>query len=288
MVKIVNPSQKILSTFDGMEVLRRIEEIGRVSYQSEPKMIRQYETAINNEDDDEKIALLSRVRENAVDTIVTLYNRYGRNYTDDYPDRDLRDMVLDASALKFADMIAGRKHLSVFEHWSVSVDFINDRGVTHEEVRHRIASFTQESTRFCNYGNDKYGREITVIKPIFFDEDKKEDKGVLVPTITGEMKEVFSKFDVWLNCMEQCEFHYMLLTDMGCSAQEARDLLPNSLKSEIVISANLREWSDVIIPLRTGTPAHPQMKEVMIPLQADFRKRIAVIFDERLPKIEQK
>lgn len=148
-------------------------------------------------------------------------------------------------------------------HENLSVKFTVDRGVTHEIVRMREASFAQESTRYCNYSKDKFGKEITVIKPCFKSWDEK-------------------RFILWQNACENAERRYFDLLDIGATPQEARDVLPTSVKSEIVVTANLIEWYH-ILNLRacdaTG-PAHPQMHEVMIPLLDDFKTTHSFAFDK--------
>jgi thymidylate synthase (FAD) len=170
------------------------------------------------------------------------------------------EKITSDSAEKFVRMIRDRKHDSVLEHISASVKFICDRGVTHEIVRHRLAGYTQESTRYCNYGLGKFGNEITVIEPLFFKGDD-------------------VKMGLWKQAMEQCEAQYLALINAGASAQEARSVLPNSLKTEIVMTANIREWRH-FFRLRTASTAHPQMREVTIPLLADFKVKLPVFFED--------
>jgi len=168
--------------------------------------------------------------------------------------------ITNDSAEKFVRMIIGRGHLSVIEHYSVTVRIICDRGVSHEIVRHRLASYTQESTRYCNYAKGKFGNEITVIKPCFWNKNDE-------------------KYSTWKQAIEQIEHAYNKLIELGASPQEARSILPNSLKTEIVITMNLREWLH-FFTLRTSEAAHPQMREIAIPLLKEFQKSIPVIFDE--------
>ena len=167
------------------------------------------------------------------------------------------------TAIGFLDKITSSGHLSVIEHCSATVKIICDRGITHELVRHRLASFSQESTRYCNYAKGRFGGEITVIRPYFWREDS-------------------AKYEVWKRAMEFAENSYMALIKAGASAQEARSVLPNSLKTEIVVTANFREWRH-IFELRTARAAHPQMREVMLPLLAEFQRRVPVIFDSVRP-----
>lgn len=144
----------------------------------------------------------------------------------------------------------------IMKHRVHSVLFVCDRGVSHEFVRHRPASFAQESTRYCNYSKDKFGNEITVIKPFFFNRFDTTASNVLYDDST---------YSAWLLACEKCEDYYFALLERGATPQEARTVLPNSLKTEIIITANEKEWQH-IINLRylgtTGSP-HPQMKESM-------------------------
>ena len=176
------------------------------------------------------------------------------------------DKITDGSCIKFAENILKRNHLAVIEHVSISVKFICDRGVSHELVRHRICSFTQESTRYCNYSNDKFGNELTFIQPCFWNNDDK---------IINEWG-----YGLWLNAMKDAEDYYLKLISKGAKPQEARSVLPNSLKTEIVVTANLREWKHIFF-LRCAPDAHPQMRELMIPLREKFMQLIPEIFVER-------
>lgn len=169
-------------------------------------------------------------------------------------------VITDTSAETFIKRIIHSGHESVIEHEKVSVRLICDRGVTHEIVRHRIASYSQESTRYCNYAKDKFGNEITFIKPFFWAEDSEA-------------------YQIWLAQMQQIEDAYLKLIDLGTTPQEARSILPNSLKTEIVVTMNLREWRH-FFKLRTASGAHPQIREICIPLLAEFKRQIPIIFDD--------
>ena len=149
-----------------------------------------------------------------------------------------------------------RGHESVLEHVSITVKFICDRGVSHEIVRHRIASYSQESTRYCNYGDDG----IAVIEPC------------------GLSKESHAHND-WLNACRNAEDRYIMMLFWGCTPQEARAVLPNSLKTELVMTANLREWRH-FLKLRCSGSAHPQMREVANMVLEQFKNAIPVIFDD--------
>lgn len=168
--------------------------------------------------------------------------------------------ITNESREKFVRNILKSGHESVIEHEKVSVRFICDRGVSHEIVRHRIASYSQESTRYCNYLQDKFGNEITVIKPLFWEEDS-------------------DAYKTWYNAMLYAEQIYQELMKIGVKPQEARSILPNSLKTEIVVTMNLREWRH-FFRLRTASNAHPQMREVACLALEKLRQEIPVIFDD--------
>jgi thymidylate synthase (FAD) len=153
-----------------------------------------------------------------------------------------------------------RKHESVIEHASATVRFVVDRGVSHELVRHRLAAFSQESTRYCNYCSEKFGREITVIKPPFWSECD-------------------HRFHFWKTACEAAENQYLALLDYDATPQEARSVLPNSLKTEVVMTCNMREWRHVF-RMRTSEAAHPQMRQVMVPLLAEFKQHLPELFGD--------
>ena len=170
------------------------------------------------------------------------------------------------SAKKFVKMLISNGHEAMIEHSSLSVKFIVDRGVSHELVRHRIASFAQESTRYCNYSKGKFGNEITVILPCFFDTGM----GILSNSLV---------YQEWKSACECAEERYFNLLKMGATPQQARTVLPNSLKTEITITANYREWRN-FFKLRTAEASHPQMREVTIPLLKELKTLIPIIFDD--------
>ena len=170
------------------------------------------------------------------------------------------------SAKKFVKMLISNGHEAMIEHSSLSVKFVVDRGVSHELVRHRIASFAQESTRYCNYSKDKFGNEITVILPCFFDTGM----GILSNSLV---------YQEWKSACECAEERYFNLLKMGATPQEARTVLPNSLKTEITVTANYREWRN-FFKLRTAEASHPQMREITIPLLKEIKTLIPIIFDD--------
>jgi len=168
--------------------------------------------------------------------------------------------ITEDSASPFISRIIKSGHESVIEHEKISVKIICDRGVSHEIVRHRIASYSQESTRYCNYIKDKFGNELTFIKPIFWAEESPE-------------------YQIWFSSMENIENTYMQLINLGARPEQARAVLPNSLKTEIIVTMNLREWRH-FFKLRTSNRAHPQMREISIPLLQEFKALLPCIFDD--------
>lgn len=170
--------------------------------------------------------------------------------------------ITEESCRAFVKSIINRGHEAVLEHFNVTVKFICDRGVSHEIVRHRLASYCQESTRYCNYSKDSFDSEITVIEPLF-----------LTPGTFG--------YDEWKEACQTAEGAYFNLLEWGCTPQEARAVLPNSLKTEVVMTANLREWRH-FFRLRCAKAAHPQMREIAIPLCKELQKKLPIIFDDVL------
>ena len=173
------------------------------------------------------------------------------------------EYITDISAVKMVECLIHRGHEAMLEHYSFSVKFIVDRGVSHEIIRHRVASYAQESTRYCNYAKDRFGNEITVIKPCYLAEDTEN-------------------YRIWKEACEASERAYFNMLDNDATPQEARAVLPMSLKTEVCMTANLREWRH-FFKLRavgiTGAP-HPQMCEVTVPLLAEVKDLIPVVFDD--------
>lgn len=171
--------------------------------------------------------------------------------------------ITDESAKKFVAGLINRHHEAMLEHSFLSIRFICDRGVSHELVRHRLASFAQESTRYCNYSKDKFGEELTFVKPLFFEEDTND-------------------YRLWEHAMRVSEVDYMNMIKCGRTPQEARSVLPNSIKTEVVMSANYREWRHFfkLRAARATGPAHPQMEELTIPLLEELKTLIPVVFDD--------
>jgi thymidylate synthase (FAD) len=169
--------------------------------------------------------------------------------------------ITENSADAFIRRIIASGHESVIEHEKITVKIICDRGVSHEIVRHRIASYSQESTRYCNYSKDKFGNELTFIKPCFWNNEDSDE------------------YKLWENLCQQAEDTYNKMTTLGVSPEKARSILPNSLKTEIAVTMNLREWRH-FFKLRTSAKAHPQMREIAIPMLEKFKEMLPAIFGD--------
>ncbi len=183
------------------------------------------------------------------------------------------DKITGESAEAFINSILKSGHHSVIEHCNISARIVTDRGVTHEIVRHRLASYSQESTRYCNYSKDKFGNEITVILPIWFHEINPD---VEYPTHKDTM--VLEQYFAWRECCRYTEAKYFELIERGQVAQQARSVLPNSLKTEIVMTCNIREWRH-FFKLRCSPKAHPQMQALANSMRAGFAQKVPVLFD---------
>ncbi len=152
-------------------------------------------------------------------------------------------------------------------HESISVKVVCDRGVTHEIVRHRVASYSQESTRYCNYAKDKFQNQISVIDlstGFRYDLNDPADS---------------RKYQIWCEAMECAEKYYFQMIEAGASPQEARSILPNSLKSELVMTMNLREWRH-FLRLRLSSAAHPQIREIAEMILQVFKEKLPVFFQD--------
>lgn len=202
-MKIVNQKIEILDNINGQDILKKIEQCGRICYKSENK-------------------------------------------------------ITDKSASEFVNSIIKNGHESVLEHVNITVKFTIDRAIANELVRHRIASYSQESTRYCNYSKDKFDNQITVIEPLRLTEEQ---------------------YNIWHDTCLNSEKSYIKLIESGCKPELARDILPLCLKTEIVSTMNLRAWRNVL-KQRTAKNAHPKIKQIMLLLLSEFKSNIPVVFDD--------
>jgi len=171
------------------------------------------------------------------------------------------DRITEHSAEKFVKMLIDKGHESILEHYSITVRFVCDRATSHELVRHRISSYTQESSRYCNYSKDKFGNEITYIEPVFYND------------LTLDSRISF------LNALESAEEMYFRMLKYGSTPEQARAVLPNALKTEVVATMNLRSWRH-FFKLRASKFAHPDIRKLANELLEDFKANIPVIFDD--------
>ena len=182
------------------------------------------------------------------------------------------DKITEDSAEKMIQKLVDRGHFPMLEFSDIVVKFVCDRGVSHEIVRHRIASYAQESTRYCNYSKSKFKNSITFIIPCWLNLTEAEYN--IDYLLIGKELE-----DEWLRAMKQSELHYLRFIENGWKPEQARSVLPNSLKTEICVKMDLTEWRH-FFKLRTAKAAHPQMRELTIPLLKEFQSKIPIIFDD--------
>jgi len=177
------------------------------------------------------------------------------------------DKIKEGSAEKIIKSVIKSGHTSVIEHYGISVLFKIDRGISHELVRHRHLSVSQTSTRYVNYSKEKFGKEITVIKPFFFKED-------------------FDSYKLWLSAMEFAENIYMEMISKGIKAEKARSVLPQSTATEVFTTANITHWRH-ILNLRCSSKSHPQIREVMIPFLKELYEWCPILFEDLYLKYEK-
>lgn len=176
------------------------------------------------------------------------------------------DKITSDSAERFIKMLINNGHEAMIEHYNITVKFITDRGISHEIVRHRIASYAQESTRYVNYSNDKHGNEITVIKP----------RNISNVDIDGLYDDDYAWW--FVGCKKAEEVYFAMLNE-GCKPQVARSVLPTCTKTEIVMTTNLREWRH-FLKLRTAKSAHPDIRIIAIDLLRQLQNLIPFVFDD--------
>lgn len=169
---------------------------------------------------------------------------------------------------EFIKSLIEKGHESVLEHGIISAQICTTRGVSHELVRHRLASFTQESTRYCDYSKTKFGNELIFICPVGIKEDTDE-------------------YNLWLSSCQMAEDTYMMLLKKGLRPEIARDVLPSCLATNIYMTANLREWRH-ILSLRTAPDAHPQMRGLMKGILYTMHGFMPCIFDDIMFKEKTK
>ena len=186
------------------------------------------------------------------------------------------DKITNDSAKKLVKSLIERGHEAMIEFFDITIKFVCDRGVSHELVRHRLADFAQESTRYCDYSKDKFDNQITFIIPNWISDEQ-------IDMVQRMNERNYIKIDettrTWYHLMLECEQSYNMLIKLGWQPQQARAVLPNSLKTEINVKMNLRSWRN-FFRLRVANAAHPQMRELTRPLLDELKTKIPIIFDD--------
>lgn len=182
------------------------------------------------------------------------------------------DKITEQSAKNMVKNLIIRGHEAMIEFYDITVKLTCDRGITHEIVRHRMGSYAQESTRYCNYSTDKFNNQLTYID-IY--------NGIMLDTKMKkyDVDKINSIIEEWQRACEDSEKHYLKMIELGATPQIARSVLNNSIKTEINIKMNLREWRH-FFKLRADKSAHPQMREVSLKLLKEFKDIIPIVFDD--------
>lgn len=170
------------------------------------------------------------------------------------------DKITEDSARQMVRKLLELGHEAMIEHYNLTVKLTCDMGVYKDLTRHRHVSYAIESTRYCNYSKGKFGNELTVMKPC-------------------HIKEGTPEYQIWLSTMETIEKNYNAMAELGCKPDQLRMLLPHSIKADVIMTANLREWRH-IFKLRCAPAAHPTVQEVMKMLLGTLKREIPVIFDD--------
>ena len=308
---VIPPSYEIMKDLDEQSLALRIEECGRLCYKSEDKITEESAPGFirnilkhGHNSVAEMAVITLEVMVDKESLALQLFAQLPRYITVDRTEKTIliitasvrafRELFLEHGDLKIVKAITGfllqrhplfftditpergivrqggvmvkKLYLSEVEnlpaeivarHRYIAVKFIVNRAVTHEMVRHRPCSFLQESQRYCRYGADKFGNQVTFIKPLFYEEGSEE-------------------YALWQQAMEDTEKLYLKLLETS-SPQAARNVLPNSCKTELIVYASLMQWAHMF-RLRTARGADPSMREVMIPLLADFQQEFPDVF----------
>lgn len=293
-MKLIKPSFEIWNQPAGLEgVYKQIERVGRVCYKSEDKITedsakpfvdRMIKSGHGAMLEHGTVYLCIRKEGNeSLEVDRYLMNPYSkiafRQFSNSrdmeiYITTNLRVLV-ENNWLKDLEYVC---EPTEFHERRITAHFVCDRGVSHEFVRHRVMSFAQESTRYCNYSKDKFGNELTFIKPcwldiptgqyVYWDGDWCDVDKMKIQLPEGEHKDI----DAFLWTLNNAETHYTLLINSGWKPQEARAVLPNSLKTELVVTGFISDWNhffDLRARGTTGAP-HPQAKELAEPLMKEF------------------
>lgn len=279
-MKQVSAEWRIDDMPDGEAALAKIERLGRIAYKSEGLIdpgekckgdynINQVCRAcdgsgwLRHPSSHKFVRMILKAERQA--KMVILAREYMESFVEGPV--DVRDMPPEAWEKLVGNIVQymdeNPAHESVIEHVSATVVFTSNRGFTHEIVRHRLASFTQESTRYCDYNKGKFGGEITVIEQ---------------PYYTSPEADVMA-LSIWQEAMKHAEYYYKELRRVGVPPQIARGVLPHDTKADIAVTANFREWRHVF-HMRDSKAAHPDMQYLVTPLHHEFQRRVPIVFDE--------
>ena len=277
-MKLIKPSFTIIEQQAGLEgMYKQIELAGRTCYRSTDKITedsakefvdRMIKSGHGAMLEHGTVYLFARWYQHAAESLLSKYydNKFSRFNTNDngtYITTNLRVLVENDWLDDLQYICAPTEH----HEKRHTVKFICDRGVSHEFVRHRVFSFAQESTRYCNYSKDKFGNEITFVFPIWMDEELLNSYGSYHTVARSSTPE-----SVFIASLNNAEKDYLSLINMGWKAQEARAILPNALKTELVMTGFKSDWEH-FFELRDAGSAHPQAKELAQPLHQEFIKR---------------
>lgn len=246
-MKLIKPKVEILDKLDGQAILERIEQVARTCYKSEPKYGYEFTT------------------DNGLKVVVEDTERKGQGST---------GKRVSVTADKLVKRLIESKHEAMLEFVDITVKFTTDRAIANEIVRHRLASYAQESTRYCNYSKDKFGNELTFIQPYSLDDDRLALYGPYHNVIRDKSPE-----SIFIASLNNAEKDYIDLINLGWTPQQARAVLPLALKTEINMKANLREWRH-FLKLRCSTAAHPDIRILALDLLKQFHEQIPIIFDD--------
>lgn len=251
-MKLIQPKVEILDKIDGQAILERIEQVARTCYKSEPKYIRVSADGTR------------WIWEDSED-----FKAFGEDGVIEYPVR------ISNTADKFVKRLIESKHEAMLEFVDITVKFTCDRITSQSIVRCRLASYAQESTRYCNYSKDKFGNELTFIIPSWLDwKEETISKGDFEKSGSGSIDS-----QLFINSLLNAEDSYLRLIKEGWKPQQARMVLPMSIKTEINMKCNLREWRH-FFKLRCSTAAHPDIRKLALDLLNQMHEQIPVIFDD--------
>lgn len=281
-MKLIKPSFEIWQQPSGLEgIYEQIEHVGRVCYKSEDKITEDSaKPFVDRMIKSQHYAMLEHGTVYLKIPYERAWDNFGNDWVlDNYSNNPYTFVTGDGSiyyvATNYRVLIENNwlddlKYLcEPTEHHArrITVHFVCDRGVSHEFVRHRVFSFAQESTRYCNYSKDKFGNEITFIKPCFLDDSKLALYGPYHTVIRDKSPE-----SIFIASLNNAERDYLDLIESGWKPQEARAILPNALKTELVMTGFVSDWKhffDLRAIGATGQP-HPQAKELALPLLNEF------------------